>query len=220
MERRSRFEPSAYITGEREFYGRNFFVDASVLIPRPATEQLVQTTLRIMQGDMVKQVIPADEQIVIATYVWGDIASLRTIADIGTGSGCIAVTLTCERPDFRMIATDISSDTLRIARRNAKRHNVLSQVKFLQGNALKPLSCLKEPFLVVSNPPYIPEGTAMMRDVIDYEPHEALFSGKDGMNVIRTIMKDARQHPQCVGVVIECMEKQADLIVHPTSTLS
>lgn len=216
--RRRSGEPTAYITGEQEFYGRDFFVDLSVLIPRHATEQLVQTTLGIIQGDDTRQITTADEQIVIATCIWGDIASARTIADIGTGSGCIAVTLACERPDLRLIATDISAEALRVAKRSAMRHGVPDQIRFSEGKGLSPLLTLEEPFLVVSNPPYIPEGARLMREVIDYEPHQALFGGQDGSSVIQSIMKDARQHPHCVGVVIECMDRQAFLIARPTST--
>ncbi len=208
--RRKRGEPVAYITGEKEFYGRNFIVDASVLIPRPATEMLIECALKILDGKKVPHITHADTDIVIAADVWGDIADITCIVDIGTGSGCVAVTIACEKKNIAIIATDISGAALKVAQKNAERYGVSDRIEYIQGFGADPLQHITEPFLVVSNPPYIPEGMQLMQDVEDFEPEEALFSGDDGAELIRMIVKGARAHPQCRGLVMECRQEQAD----------
>lgn len=208
--RRKRGEPVAYITGEKEFYGRIFAVDSSVLIPRPATEILVECTLKILQGEKVPHITHADTDIVIATDIWGDVSTIQQIVDIGTGSGCMAVTIACEKRGINIVATDISGAALAIAQKNADRYGVSDRIEYIQGFGVDPLLHLTEPFLIVTNPPYIPEGMQLMQDVEDFEPEEALFSGDDGAELIRMIVKGAHAHPQCIGLVMECRQEQAD----------
>ena len=207
-ERRRRGEPVSYITGTQFFYGRLFLVNPSVLIPRPATERLVEIALSVLRGEKNPRVTDIDTEIVTFVDIWGELASVKTVCDIGTGSGCIAITIACERTDLRVVATDISRDALNVAKENAKNLGVLDRVEFREGRGLDPLQNLDQPFLIVTNPPYIPEGTPLMRDVSEFEPHEALFAGSDGMDVVRDILEGAKKHPMCVGVVVECRKEQ------------
>lgn len=209
--RRKSGEPVAYITGTKEFYGRTFSVDPSVLIPRPATEVLIDTTLRILRGEDVDKSIDADTDIVIATSIWGDVSRVKVIADIGTGSGCIGITLALALPDITIIATDTEAAALKVARKNAEHHHVSDRVFFLQGDALEPLASITEPFLVVSNPPYIPSTMSLMKDVQDFEPHSALFSGEQGTDVIERLVQQAKENPLCAGVIMECRKEQASI---------
>jgi release factor glutamine methyltransferase len=207
--RRRSKEPVAYIIGEKEFYGRRFYTDPSVLIPRPATEILVESALKLLKGETVPTVIEADTDIVIASRIQGDLSHVRCVADIGTGSGCIAVTLACEMQNLRVIATDKSAQALKTAQKNAKRHGVSDRIQFMKGSGMDPLASVDEPFLVVSNPPYILDGTALMKDVEYFEPHSALFGGKNGSDIIGSILHEAQSHQQCRGVVLECKKEQA-----------
>ncbi len=162
--RRARGEPVAYILGRREFYGRAFYVDRRVLIPRPETELLVERALTLLEG-----------------------RPRPLVADIGTGSGAIAVTLAAERPDLRVIATDVSAGALEVARLNAERHGVADRVDLRLGHLLEPLD---EPVdLIGANLPYVgtEEAKRLPRDVVQYEPHEALFAGPEGLALIREL---------------------------------
>lgn len=206
VERRRKREPVAYIIGEREFYGRPFFVDRRVLIPRPSTEGVVRQALQFLQDGLTAIEI-VDERISVTARklkmvngTW----KISTIVDVGTGSGCIAVTLALERPDMKIIATDVSTDALDVARENAKRHGVT--IEFRQGRGLEPVADLTEPFLLVSNPPYIPSIRTLMKDVSDFEPHVALFGGGDGCEIVHALIADAEKHPACAGWVMECEE--------------
>ena len=220
-QRRSAHEPIAYITGEAEFYGRKFFVDRSVLIPRPSTEGLVEMTLEILNQKSEIRNQKLDTGIVGIAHIWGTLSDVQTIVDIGTGSGCIAITLALERPDLRIIATDISNDALEVAQNNAERHGVsISRyirgsnkgITFLLGNLLDPIHDLAEPFLIVSNPPYIPEGRTLPRDVEVYEPREALYGGTQGFELMRELSVAAKAHPCCRGMILECETEQAAML--------
>ncbi|MBI1813195.1 peptide chain release factor N(5)-glutamine methyltransferase [Candidatus Peregrinibacteria bacterium] len=237
-DRRLLGEPIAYIVGEKEFYGRSFFVDRSVLIPRPATEGLVELALRFLETGQ-GEIVGLDSEIVgVARKIehreqfkkasgncpqapfdsaQGDMPApqgkksfpgIQTIIDIGTGSGCIAVTLALERPDLQIIATDVSGDALKIARKNAQRHGVSDRIEFRHGKNLEPILELDQPFIIVSNPPYIPEGTTLPKDVTEYEPHEALFAGPNGTDVLKTLFMEAENHRQCRGIAVECQKDQ------------
>ena len=169
IDRRASGEPVAYITGTREFFGLDFEVTPAVLIPRPETELLVEEALR-----------------------WIDAApegARLTIADVGTGSGCIAVAIAHARPHVRVIATDTSEAALHVAARNADRHRVADRVDFRRARVLEDVGSVD---LVVSNPPYISHADAgtLMKDVVDYEPHTALFGAGDGLGVIRALLSD------------------------------
>ncbi|EGQ2736310.1 peptide chain release factor N(5)-glutamine methyltransferase [Staphylococcus pseudintermedius] len=158
--------PVQYVVGQSEFYGRQFKVNSDVLIPRPETEEVVH-------------------------YFLTQLAAAKVVADIGVGSGAIAITLKAERPELRVIATDISFQALAVARENAQR--LQRDITFLQGNALQPL--IDQDVRLdglISNPPYIGEHerTLMDNSVIQYEPHVALFAAQEGYQVYAAILLD------------------------------
>ena len=166
IRRRARREPVAYIIGQREFYGLTFHVSPQTLIPRPETELLVEEALRLLQPG------------------W------RAL-DVGTGSGCIAITLTLRAPQITVFASDISAGALDVARKNARQHKAAKRIQFLQADLLKGLN---GPFnLIVSNPPYISmeEWATLAPDVKDYEPALALNDGASGLKIIERILQDA-----------------------------
>jgi len=169
--RRLNGEPLAYITGERGFYGLNLMVDARVLDPRPDTETLVDWALDVLSNTPSPQV-----------------------ADLGTGSGAIALALQHQRPDARVLAVDASADALAVAHANAQRLNL--PVCFALGSWLSPLanpSTQERWHLIVSNPPYIAEGDPHMA-ALHHEPRQALTSGPDGLDDIRHIVDNAPTH--------------------------
>jgi len=169
VRRRARGEPVAYITGVREFYGRPFAVDPAVLIPRPDTETLVDVALRHLRARR-------------------DDARGARVADLGTGSGCIAVSLAAEIPALRVVATDVSAAALAVARRNAERHGVVERITFAQGSWGDALEGTFD--MVVSNPPYVTveEVADAAPDVRDFEPHVALLGGADGLDAYRALL--------------------------------
>ncbi len=171
LERRIAREPIAYILGEKEFYSRSFIVTPNVLIPRPETEILVDETITIVS----------------------DISS-PSIIDIGTGSGCIAVTVGCECENVRVFASDISLEALMIAMENTKRYDVLQRVSFICSDYLTSFKD-KSFDIVLSNPPYIGESDFLRieRDVRDFEPKLSLFGGEDGLDSIRKIVSQAKR---------------------------
>jgi len=163
LRRRAAGEPVAYLVGQREFYGRSFVVTPAVLIPRPDTETLVEAALQ--HGG-------------------------ARIADVGTGSGCIAITMACELPEAHVVATDVSAEALDVARTNARRHGVEERVTFVQGTWTEPLR-RHAPFdMLLSNPPYVTESELrdLVADVKNYEPHTALLASGDGLDAYRRIL--------------------------------
>jgi release factor glutamine methyltransferase len=182
--RRTHREPVAYIRERQEFWGREFVVTPSVLIPRPETELLVEAALTWAAGDTP----------------W--------IADIGTGSGCLAVTLALERTAAVVTATDVSPEALAVARANATRLN--AQVDFRLGRLLADAD---GPFdLIVSNPPYVAERdrASLPPEVRDYEPSVALFAGDDGLDVIRELVPAAAGRLSTTGrLLVEIGHDQA-----------
>jgi release factor glutamine methyltransferase len=161
-ERRARGEPSSYITGHRWFYGLDFLVAAGVLVPRPETELLVDVAVGVINGSG---------------------SDYRTAADIGTGSGVIAVCLAHLVPNLAVIATDISEQALDIARSNAGRHGVAERVTLCQGDLLEPLV---EPVdIICANLPYVKRGDLPPGGPLSYEPRLALDGGPDGLDVLR-----------------------------------
>lgn len=164
-------EPVQYVTGRWDFRGHPFTVDKRALIPRPETEQLVQLVL--------------DDRSLWKT-------PNPRIVDIGTGSGCIAVSLAKERPQGRYLATDISPEALELASENAMLNGVAERIHFVPGE----LSDLLDPATVdaiVSNPPYIPSAVVdrLAPTVRDFEPRQALDGGADGMDVLRQVAEEA-----------------------------
>jgi release factor glutamine methyltransferase len=184
VRRREQREPAAYIIGYREFWNLDIEVRPGVLIPRPETEFLVEEALsRLSHEDdeHAETPVPADAR---------PRARVR-IADVGTGSGCIAVALARWLPSGEVVAIDASGDALAVARRNAERHEVSGRVRLLQGDLLAGVA---GPFdAVVSNPPYVPASDigGLQPEVRDYEPHQALAGGGDGLDVIRRLVPEA-----------------------------
>lgn len=178
--RRASGEPAQYITGVQDFYGRSFRVTPDVLIPRPETELLVEAALRVMKQNAV-------------------------VCDVGTGSGCIAVTLLCERAGARAVAVDVSEAALAIARANAIAHGVMERMRLQVSDCFNALDPGKERFdLIVSNPPYVSAKAlpGLQREVRDHEPVVALSPGADGLSVIRRLLSDAPEFLHAKGHLI------------------
>ena len=170
VERRAAGEPLQYITGVQDFYGREFHVTPDVLIPRPETELLVEAALAVNKSDEAM------------------------ICDVGTGSGCIAVTLLCEIPNARAVAIDKSPAALEIAKLNAAKQSVADRAVFVVSDCFDSLDRNKYQFdLVVSNPPYVSAAAlaGLQREVRDHEPAVALSPGPDGLSVIRRLLTEA-----------------------------
>lgn len=175
LERRGQGEPVAYITGRRGFWSLDLEVTPATLIPRPETELLVELAL---------QRLPTD--------------AACSVADLGTGSGAIALAIACERPRAQVLASDASEPALTVAKRNAQRHGI-TNVSFLQGDWLAPLAG-QHLDLIVSNPPYIESADPHLgQGDLRFEPTTALAAGADGLDDIRRIVLDARQHLQPGG---------------------
>jgi release factor glutamine methyltransferase len=194
--RRCTREPVAYLTGTREFYGRDFHVSPAVLIPRPETELIVDAVLA--------RTTPA---------------GVCRIADVCTGSGILAVTLACERPHCAVVATDVSTGALAIARKNAAAHGVTDRVTFIEADLL---TIVPGPFdVIVANPPYVPERDAptLAPDVRAFEPGIALFGGEDGLAVVARLVQQASTRLVAGGLFV--MEfgagQQYDVARHATS---
>lgn len=169
--RRCAREPLPYLLGHREFYGLDFAVDPRVLIPRPETETLVEHALAWARAR------PPEADL--------------TLADVGTGSGCIAVSLAVHLPQARLIATDLSPGALAVARANAQRHGAADRIAFRCGDLLEPLT---EPVdAIVANLPYVAEDAAptLAPEVCQHEPAEALFAGPDGLSLLRRCLATA-----------------------------
>lgn len=180
VDRRGHREPMGYVIGEVEFWGRAFDVGAAVLVPRPETETIVEEALaRLAPG-----------------------GSAVRVADVGTGSGCLAVSIACEVPRARVLAIDVSAPALAVAASNAARHGVAGRVALMRGSLL---DAVRGPLdVIVSNPPYVPEGErpALPPEVRDFEPGVALFGGPDGLDAIRAIVAQARDRLRPGGWLI------------------
>lgn len=181
--RRSAGEPTQYITGKQEFWGLEFEVTPAVLIPRPETEHVVEVALERLGGRGIK----------INMKTGAPSPALR-VADVGTGSGCLAVALAWELPHAKAIATDISPAALQVAARNAMRHQVADRVDFVECDLLSGISAARGSFdLIVSNPPYVAESEEpeLQREVRDHEPRTALFGGPTGVEVYARLIEQA-----------------------------
>ena len=190
LDRRSTGEPVAYILGEKEFYGRGFQVDDRVLIPRPETEHLIEEVLQL------------------------DLPSSPLVLDIGTGSGCIAITLAKEITGARIVGSDISLGALAAASQNVARHQVGSQVSLVGGDLVSAIDLAKID-LVVSNPPYVGRDTRsdLSIEIVDFEPLEALFAGPKGDVTIRRLLEDLADLRPGSWVVLEIGYDQEELVV-------
>lgn len=178
LARRRRHEPVPYIVGTREFYSLTFAVDRRVLIPRPETEQVVERALDT------------------------DIGEAPVIADVGTGSGIIAISLAVHLPQARVYAIDASGDALEVAANNCQRHSLSHRVHLLRGDLLEPLP---EPVdLIAANLPYVPtpDLATLDIDVKDYEPWQALDGGQDGLVQIARLFGQAGRWLKPRGVIV------------------
>lgn len=211
LEQRAAGEPTQHLTGKQEFWGLEFEVTSDVLIPRPETEHLIEVALDRLA---VREIRAGRKQTLTGE-------GLR-IADIGTGSGCIAIALAKELPAAQIMATDISGPALTVARRNAARLGVSERIQFVETSFLEgvplearysaplelrrphkterepPAISHETPFfdLVVSNPPYIGrrESASLMREVRDHEPEMALYGGEEGYELYADLIMQAAQH--------------------------
>ncbi|MFC4303535.1 peptide chain release factor N(5)-glutamine methyltransferase [Cohnella boryungensis] len=176
LARRASGIPVQYVIGEQYFYGRAFKVTEAVLIPRPETELLAEAVLEA------------------ADRIWpGSGNSAPVVLDVGTGSGALAVTLAAERPDWQVVASDLSDEALQVARSNAQSHGADARIAFIQGDLLSPFlrgsSHELAVDVLVSNPPYIPSADipGLQREVRDHEPRLALDGGDDGLDPYRAM---------------------------------
>jgi release factor glutamine methyltransferase len=201
LARRANGEPTQHLTGKQEFWGLEFEVSPDVLIPRPETEHLIEVALdRLAIGELRagrKKTLTGEG---------------LQIADIGTGSGCIAIALARELPGATIYATDISTAALAVARRNATRHSVSDRVHFRECNVLDALS--DSPLatrhssllldLIASNPPYIGrrEAATLMREVRDHEPEIALYGGQEGYEFYAGLVMQAAAHLKPGGILV------------------
>ncbi len=186
--------PVAYITGHREFMGLDFLVDERVLIPRPETEALVETVLDILRT-----------------------RASPVVADIGTGSGAIAVSVAVLWPDAGVLATDLSADALEVARANAARHRIGDRIRFFQGDLLDPLiGAGHRVDVIVSNPPYVPLETAaaLPREIRDFEPALAVVASGAVETVYATLAEAAPRVLRARGwLAVEVAAGQAPRVV-------
>ncbi len=180
IKRRAGGEPMQYITGHQEFFKLDFEVTPAVLIPRPETELIVEAGLELLRND-----------------------PKPNLADIGTGSGCLAISMLHEMSAARAVATDVSPPALEVARRNAKRHGVLDRLELLDSDLFSTLDAIGSFGLIVSNPPYVSDDElkSLQREV-NYEPREALAGGPDGLSVIRRLLSEARPFLRSGGYLV------------------
>jgi release factor glutamine methyltransferase len=184
IKRRIKGEPSAYITGKKEFYGLDFIVDRNVLIPRPETELLVDQAINLCRN-----------------------LHYSKIADIGTGCGAIAISLAVNLPTVRIYATDISAKALEVASQNCVKHSVAARIIFIKGSMLEPLP--ESVDLIIANLPYVRE--ADIRGPLSYEPRMALNGGEKGLDKIEQICLQAGDKLNINGsLLLEIGQGQAD----------
>ena len=180
VRRRAGHEPVAYLTGQKEFYGRTFRVTRAVLIPRPETELLVEEAVRALSSQHAP-----------------------LVADIGTGSGCLAITIALECPGATVIGTDISAEAIAVALDNAERLGAANlRFALVNDHEFVPADDLFD--LIVSNPPYVPQRdrATLAADVRDHEPAGALFGGDDGLDVIRALVPAAAARLRPAGILL------------------
>lgn len=177
--------PTQYLTGKQEFWGLEFEVTPAVLIPRPETEHIIEVAIERLGKARANE-------------------ALR-IADVGTGSGCLAVALAHEFPRAELFATDISAAALEVAARNAARHSVAERVHFLECNLVGAFASEPGTFdMIVSNPPYVArdEESRLQREVREHEPHEALFCGATGTEIYAPLVAQAAELLRSGGLLV------------------
>ncbi len=196
IKKRVAHTPVSYLTNRKEFMSLEFYVDERVLIPRPETEQLVETILNEKDADSGR------------------------LLELGTGSGVIATSLAVHQPDWDIIATDISESALAVAQKNAETHACTAQIRFLSGDLFEPIKAMDPTGeirfdWIVCNPPYIKktEWDTLRPDVRDYEPEIALFAGEDGLAVIGRLIAEAPAYLAANGkLILEIGDTQGDIV--------
>lgn len=183
--------PIAYLTHVKWFYGRPWYVNKHVLIPRPDSETLIEQCLKIIQEH-------------------SDPAAPLTVIDVGTGSGCLAVTIAAACPTAKVIATDISRAALRVARRNARAQGVAQKIKFFHGDLLAavPAALITAPVVIMANLPYLPQNHDYR--TTPYEPRRALGGrSADGLALVKKLIHQTRQVPSPGWIMLEIDPRQA-----------
>lgn len=177
ISRRLEGEPVAYLRKKKEFYGLDFYVDRRVLIPRPETELLVEKIIKLLKAKSYK---------------------LKAIADIGTGSGCIAITLAKYLPKVKILATDISQKTLLVARKNARKHKV--RIKFYRGNLLEPLKDKKIDIIIANLPygcqDYWQNNSTAVTSSLKFEPKKSIFTKEKGLYLYHCLFSQIAERKQ------------------------
>ena len=197
LKRRADREPLQYIRGTQEFYGLEFEVTPDVLIPRPETEMIVEWAIGFLKGEKTTRFL-----------------------DIGTGTGCIPISILKNSPNANGVAVDISSDALAVAARNAERNGVAERLELIESDLFSNVPAEKFD-LIVSNPPYVPvkDLAHLQPEVRDHEPHVALSDGSSGVSIIERIIRDARHFMLPGGVLlIEMGFGQSERVLEFTST--
>ena len=197
IQRRRHGEPVQYVTGRAAFRGLDLAVTTSVLIPRPETEQLVESVLEVLSAERARWPAPR-------------------ILDLGTGSGAIALALAQEWPAAIVTATDQSKDALEIAKANAREHGLEARVLLLHGDWFEAVAADERFEVVVSNPPYIAETERdiLPPEVREHEPSEALYSGPSGLEALRTIVDESPRHLVGHGLLaLELAEMRAQEVL-------
>jgi release factor glutamine methyltransferase len=199
--RRSGGEPTQHLTGKQEFWGLEFEVTPDVLIPRPETEHVIEVALDRLAA---REIHAGRRQTTTGEGL--------LIADVGTGSGCIAIALAKELPCAKFYATDISPQALDVARRNAARHGVMDRIDFIESNLLEPLivspfATRHSPLLfdaILSNPPYVGqrEAATLPREVREHEPIVALYGGEEGYELYAAHIAQAAQRLKPGGILV------------------
>lgn len=181
IKRRQAGEPVAYLCGEKEFYSRMFRVNQDVLIPRPETEHLIEAV----------------------QHFFPDNHADFSLCDVGTGSGCIAVTLACEYANAHVCATDISPNSLVIAQQNAEDHHVEDRMQFFQGNMLQVFEPQSQFDLIISNPPYVTlKEYQQLAPELYFEPRHALTDEQDGLLFLQMLLMSAPKYLKRGGKLI------------------
>lgn len=181
IDKRAKNIPVAYLTGKKEFMGLDFFVDENVLIPRPETESIVEAALKLIKTK-----------------------KLTKIFDVGTGSGNIAIAITKNLPDLKVVASDISKEALNVAKKNVEIHGIESRIEFVQSHLAEHI---KDAELIIANLPYVPETYAVMEDIL-HEPKMAVFGGNDGLGLYREMFGQPVFKDYKGFVIIEFGERQ------------
>ena len=202
LERRERREPVSLITGHREFWGLDFEVTPDVLTPRSETEILVEEAVSCLRGHGLNR---------------------AQVVDVGTGSGCLAVSVALEVPDCHVTAVDVSIEALRVARRNAARHGVANRMRWICAPLLEGLAEARDPTVIVANLPYVPESEmeSLPPEVREYEPPGALTGGLDGLDAIRALVDQTDRYLGHGGwLVLECGSGQSESVCRHVSSVN